>query len=425
MDIIEVQIEKKKKADKLVQFRTLFSAGAGFIPVPYLDAASILTIQIWMLRDLSKLYDVPFREHRAKSVIGTLVGNVSTVSIIKVIPGLGSVLGGGALAASAGATTYALGKIFTKHFDHGGTFLNFDPIKSREYFKKLYEEGANVVKDLQTTQGGSLSDVHARAVSSTATLKIATEELRATITALQEQLDQQAKTLHAAPEKRKNRFGFIGRFVSWSIKWTIRLIILLVLAIAGYWLYRSGYVARFFSKSHHALNATDSTAITSPVQYAETLTDKKDSSSTMAEQHTIVPPPAAPEETLAARFEPNSTESFLADYLGKTTATFPKMMPLDAVNFEPGIETLAADGQRQVKHLAAVLSAYPESRVTIFGPTDPGVDPATSRDLGMNRAKTIALILNQLGIQSGRIATDVVETGAGAPVNAQVEVMNR
>jgi outer membrane protein OmpA-like peptidoglycan-associated protein len=101
------------------------------------------------------------------------------------------------------------------------------------------------------------------------------------------------------------------------------------------------------------------------------------------------------------------------------------MMPLDAVNFEPGIETLAADGQRQVKHLAAVLSAYPESRVTIFGPTDPGVDPATSRDLGMNRAKTIALILNQLGIQSGRIATDVVETGAGAPVNAQVEVMNR
>jgi len=424
MDIIEVQIEKKKKADKLVRFRTLWSAGAGFIPVPYLDAASILTIQIWMLRDLSKLYDVPFREHRAKSVIGTLVGNVGTASVIKVIPGLGNVLGGGAVAATAGATTYALGKIFTKHFDQGGTFLNFDPIKSQEYFKKLYAEGANVVKDIPTGQVGSLNDVHAQAVASTATLKLATEELRATIAALQQQLDQQAKTLNAAPtpEKRKNRFGFLGRFVSWSFKWTIRLIILLVLAIAGYWLYRSGYVTRLFSKSQHAITATDSIANNLHTPNVPDAAAKQDAANNAATEQPNAQPAA---ETPTFNFDQQSAEALIANYMAKASAAYPKMMPLNAVNYEPGVAALAADGQRQVKHLAAVLSAYPDAKVTVFGPTDPGGDPATSRDLGMNRAKTIALALNQLGIQSGRITTDVVETGAGAPVNAQVEVMNR
>ncbi|MCB9294767.1 MAG: DUF697 domain-containing protein [Lewinellaceae bacterium] len=206
MSSLEAHIEQKRKANRIVRFRTLLAAGVGFIPFPAVDAAGILAIQLWMLRDLAGLYDVPFKKQLAQSIIGSLVGNIGTVGAVKLIPGLGSLLGGGAVAVSGGAATYALGKIFTQHFSQGGTLLTFDPVKSQRYFQQLYEEGKASVKELKEQEAG-FQAAHNQAMASVSTLKQTNEELKSTISSLQQQLEQGKKDrkFAAAALRRKKK----------------------------------------------------------------------------------------------------------------------------------------------------------------------------------------------------------------------------
>lgn len=140
------------EANKITNRRTLYAAGIGLIPFPAVDAALVLGVQVWMIRDIAKAYDVEFKEQIVRSLVTTLVGNVAVVGGIKLIPGVGTFVGGFATALSAGAATYALGRVFTLHFNQGGTLLDFDPISSREYFQKAYEEGKLFVSDLQKAE---------------------------------------------------------------------------------------------------------------------------------------------------------------------------------------------------------------------------------------------------------------------------------
>ena len=47
----------------------------------------------------------------------------------------------------AGASTYAVGKVFHQHFASGGTFLDFDAEKTRGYFSQLFEQGKKVAAE--------------------------------------------------------------------------------------------------------------------------------------------------------------------------------------------------------------------------------------------------------------------------------------
>lgn len=145
--------ELKLEAHKIIQRRTLYAAGAGLIPFPLVDAALLVGIQVTMVRSISKIYNVEFKENAVKSIIGSLVGTAGTMGVIKSIPGLGSIIGGFTVSVTGAAATYALGKVFTQHFDQGGTLLNFDPVKSREYFEKEFEEGRMFVSDVTEVEG--------------------------------------------------------------------------------------------------------------------------------------------------------------------------------------------------------------------------------------------------------------------------------
>ena len=129
--------------------------GAGLIPVPLLDLATIAGVQLKMLSRLSQLYGISFSEHRAKNIIAALVGSVGTAtlatgtiaSMIKVIPGLGALASVAALPIVAGGSTYAIGKVFVQHFEAGGTFLDFDPAKTKQYFAEQFKEGQKVAME--------------------------------------------------------------------------------------------------------------------------------------------------------------------------------------------------------------------------------------------------------------------------------------
>ena len=138
----------KQEAHGIVKRRTLYAAGAGLLPFPVLDTAVVLGIQITMVRSISKLYHVEFKENIVKSIIGSLVGALGTAGVLKAIPGAGQIIGGITAAATSAAATYALGKVFTQHFDQGGTLLDFDPVKSREFFEKEFEAGRMFVSDV-------------------------------------------------------------------------------------------------------------------------------------------------------------------------------------------------------------------------------------------------------------------------------------
>ena len=66
--------------------------------------------------------------------------------IIKTIPIVGQTVGMLTMPIIAGATTYAVGKVFHQHFASGGTFLTFDPNEVKSYYTEMIEKGKSVAR---------------------------------------------------------------------------------------------------------------------------------------------------------------------------------------------------------------------------------------------------------------------------------------
>ena len=131
--------EKVQKANDIIKNHVGFAASAGLIPFPGADIAAVTAVQLNMLRLLAKLYDVSFMESIGKNIITAIAGSSIArlgASLIKIIPGVGTVIGEMSMSALSGASTYGLGKVFANHLAKGGTLENFD-IKSS---KKVYED---------------------------------------------------------------------------------------------------------------------------------------------------------------------------------------------------------------------------------------------------------------------------------------------
>lgn len=150
-------LEDQLVAEKIVQKYVWWSLGAGLIPVPYLDFAAISAVQVKMLADLAGHYEVGgFHRERIKIVIASLIGGLLpgqfaaglAGSVLKMIPVVGQVIGGVAVPVFAGATTYAVGRVFMQHFIYGGTFLDFDPKKAQARFQHYVEEGKKVASTM-------------------------------------------------------------------------------------------------------------------------------------------------------------------------------------------------------------------------------------------------------------------------------------
>ena len=146
---------KTSHANTIIKNHIIWSMGAGFIPVPIADFFAVTAIQLDMIRQLSNLYDVDFKETQGKAIITSLSGaSVARMGAqaVKFIPGVGSMFGGVTLAVLSGASTYALGQVFKVHFDKGGTFLDFDISRIKRMYDEQFEKGKEVAKDLHKQQ---------------------------------------------------------------------------------------------------------------------------------------------------------------------------------------------------------------------------------------------------------------------------------
>ncbi len=145
----------KEKADTIIRNHMIWAMGAGLIPVPIADFFAVSAIQLDMVRQIAKLHNIDFSETAGKASITALTGSGLArigARAVKFIPGVGSVLGGITMAVLSGASTYALGEVFKKHFETGGTFLDFDPGRLKKYYDEKFEKGKEIAKEIKNEQ---------------------------------------------------------------------------------------------------------------------------------------------------------------------------------------------------------------------------------------------------------------------------------
>lgn len=158
-DTMKAAVPNLTRAESLVRKNVYICAAVGLVPIPVFDLVALTGLQLNMLYRLSKIYDIPFKQEAARSVLAALVGGGGSTALaqsvsassVKSIPILGSIIGGVAMPVLAGATTYAVGKVFIQHFESGGTFLTFNPEKVKDYFAKMKEEGKSVAAEVLGT----------------------------------------------------------------------------------------------------------------------------------------------------------------------------------------------------------------------------------------------------------------------------------
>lgn len=102
---------------------------------------------------MSVLYEVPFKKHLAKALLSTLMGSLASGvaapvagSALKLVPGIGTLVGGAGMATLGGASTYAIGRVFKQHFEEGGTLEDFDPNKVGEELDIELVKGKQLAK---------------------------------------------------------------------------------------------------------------------------------------------------------------------------------------------------------------------------------------------------------------------------------------
>jgi len=145
--------ERSNHADTIIKNHMLWSMGAGLIPVPIADFFAVSAIQLDMVRQLCKVYEIDFKENEFKAIVTALtssgIAKAGARAAIKFIPGIGSVIGGVAMSVFSGASSYALGEVFKKHFETGGTVLDIDLNRLKKVYAEKFEKGKKVAQEMK------------------------------------------------------------------------------------------------------------------------------------------------------------------------------------------------------------------------------------------------------------------------------------
>lgn len=139
------------EATKIVRNHMLGSVAAGIVPIPLLDVVLVGGVQVHMIRRLAEHYGTEYSEQRVKAILAVVAG----IGVAMTAGGTLSMLmpkqfkfiaGIGALTAPP-AVTYALGQLFIKHFESGGTIWTFDAERAKPDYDKELEAGRKVVEE--------------------------------------------------------------------------------------------------------------------------------------------------------------------------------------------------------------------------------------------------------------------------------------
>jgi len=147
---------RKLQADNVIKNHVIMAMATGLIPSAMINVVGITALEVKMIGDLARVYDFPV-PHRlvCYKIVISLIGSIGPVylsvkmhSALKSMPLVGHAFYVGMLSLTGGAAVYAVGKLFQKHFESGGTFLSSENRILKSYFKAKYAEGKRVVPGL-------------------------------------------------------------------------------------------------------------------------------------------------------------------------------------------------------------------------------------------------------------------------------------
>lgn len=140
-------------SEKTIKKYMYLSMGAGLIPIPLVDMAAVLSLQLRMVAVIAREYQKDFSHDAGKAFIAALVGGSvpatggpALASLLKRVPVIGQTVGVLAMPALAGASTYAVGKVFQSHFASGQTFLSFNPVEMTKHYEEHRATGLTLAK---------------------------------------------------------------------------------------------------------------------------------------------------------------------------------------------------------------------------------------------------------------------------------------
>ena len=147
VDAEVAEVSQKDGARAIVNRMSAWGAGSGLIPMPLIDYAAIVAVQVTMINKLSNHYDIPFKEHPVKNIVAVLIASVLPAglasgaigSFIKSVPVVGQLAGVLVMPGFAAAVTWAMGRVFIEHFETGGTLLDLNADKMRDHFQEEFE----------------------------------------------------------------------------------------------------------------------------------------------------------------------------------------------------------------------------------------------------------------------------------------------
>jgi uncharacterized protein (DUF697 family) len=133
-----------------------WSMGAGLVPLPLLDTLALGGLQVLLIKKLARLHGVDYSAQRTRALVAALLGGTGAVSLatglwsswLKALPVVGPSLGAASMPAASATATYAVGMVFLRHFQSGGTLLDFSPHHQAAELSRQLQEGQGQAADL-------------------------------------------------------------------------------------------------------------------------------------------------------------------------------------------------------------------------------------------------------------------------------------
>lgn len=150
-------------ATDVIKNHVIAAMAVGLVPIPGVDMAAMVAIQIRMVHQICEIYSVTLRENAAKAAVLSLAGGLlpatlasGFVSGLKLIPGLGSLAGAAGSSLLGGAMTYAIGRVFHEHLETHESLIDFDPTKARTAMRREFDNGVTFARSLRSRVTNSI-----------------------------------------------------------------------------------------------------------------------------------------------------------------------------------------------------------------------------------------------------------------------------
>ena len=140
--------DQDTRAKEIIRKHMMYSMAGGAIPIPIVDLAAVTAVQLDMLKQLAATYDVRLDAKSTRAFVTSLTSTLAGAtlarvgaSLMKIVPGVGTLAGGATQVVVTGASTYAVGNLFKRLFKENRSIDDLDVQSVKDEFLSYFEAG--------------------------------------------------------------------------------------------------------------------------------------------------------------------------------------------------------------------------------------------------------------------------------------------